>query len=44
MTKNENKAKNQMQNKPPSSNKANSQGMKTLESGTLQTKRYERED
>lgn len=44
MTKNENKAKNQMQSKSPSSNKANSQGVKTLESITLQTKRYEKED
>jgi hypothetical protein len=43
MTKNQNKVKNQQQNKAPSNNKANSQGMKTLESITLQKKRYEEE-
>ncbi|NLM34669.1 MAG: hypothetical protein GX206_04440 [Clostridiales bacterium] len=40
MAKNKNKAENQMSNKAPSSNKANSQSVKTLESQTLQTKRY----
>lgn len=40
MSKNENKIKNQQQNKTPSNNKSNSQGMNTLESTTLQTKRY----
>ncbi|WP_163215712.1 hypothetical protein [Clostridium thermarum] len=44
MTKNKNKVKNQMSNKAPSSNKANSQGVKTLESQTLQTKRYQYEE